>query len=186
MRNLTWTTSASADDLAHDQETDLGTIGSPGGAAWASVSPEGSGWNWAVYDRWLLEDGDILDCGHVATEDEAKAAVAAWVAEEEGRLCHAQERTARDNAGLLGTRHGARPCKGNHAAGDCTGWMIPVPKSYRITIEPLTGPAGHPTGRKACEAEGSCVSDALRSLAAGLAGMNEEARYALPEGFEPL
>lgn len=57
---------------------------------------------------------------------------------------------------------------------------------YRVTIEPLTGPAGHPTGRKACKAEGNCVSDALRVLASELNGMNEDARYALPEGFEPL
>lgn len=96
------------------------------------------------------------------------------------------DRTARDNEALAGTRHGARPCKGNHAGGDCTGWAIPEPRFYRITIEPLTGPAGHPTGRKACEAEGACVSDALRILAFDLEGMNEDARYALPEGFEPL
>jgi hypothetical protein len=96
------------------------------------------------------------------------------------------DRTAHDNASLAGTSHGARPCKGNHAGGSCTGWAIPGPRFYRITIEPLTGPAGVPTGRKACEAEGGCASDALRILAFDLDGMNEDARLQLPEGFGPL
>src|SRR5580765_6998766 len=90
-------------------------------------------------------------------------------------------RTAQDNAGLAGTSHGARPCKGNHEGRDCTGWVIPDPRFYRITIEPLTGPAGTPTGRKACEAEGGCVSDALRIL--GLRpGRHERGRPPAPAG----
>ncbi len=77
-KELAWTTSASADDHAHDQETDLSAIGSPGGAIWASVAPEGNGWNWTICDRWLWEDADILACGSAGTEELAKAAVTSW------------------------------------------------------------------------------------------------------------
>lgn len=86
--NLTWTTSASADDDNHDQETDLTAIGCPGGAVWASVAPDsrvlpGYGpWAWVIYNRW--NDVDDHDCelaaGPANSEDEAKAAVANWAA----------------------------------------------------------------------------------------------------------
>src|SRR5580692_7568675 len=36
---LRWYTSASADDENHDQEVNLDKAGNPGGAVWASVSP---------------------------------------------------------------------------------------------------------------------------------------------------
>lgn len=84
MTGLPWRTSASADEHAHDQEADLAALGSPGGAVWASVSPEGDGWHWGIYDRWLWEDidagGHVLACGNVASEDQAKEAASAWVA----------------------------------------------------------------------------------------------------------
>lgn len=85
---LTWTTSASADDENHDQETDLDAIGSPGGASWASVSPDsrpGAGpWAWVIYDRWndVDEHDSVLGGGPADSEDAAKAAVAAWVRRE--------------------------------------------------------------------------------------------------------
>lgn len=77
----------------------------------------------------------------------------------------------------------ARPEEGDdRAPRDSAG----PPRSYRITIEPLTGPAGQPTGRKECDAEGADVSSALRALSCDLAGMDESARLRLPEGFRPL
>lgn len=82
--SLTWTTSASADDQNHDQETDLDAIGSPNGASWASVSPESEGWAWVIYDRWLDVDeapDPVLASGKADGEGTAKAAVEAWVAE---------------------------------------------------------------------------------------------------------
>jgi hypothetical protein len=81
---LTWTTSASADDRNHDQEVALDTseLGSPGGAVWASVSPDKGGWAWVIYNRWTdVDDHDSeLAAGLAADEAGAKAAVAAWVA----------------------------------------------------------------------------------------------------------
>jgi hypothetical protein len=85
---LTWTTSASADEDNHDQETDLDSTGSPGGAAWATVAPEGGPdhkpWMWVIYDRWIdVDEHDSeLAAGETDHEDEAKAAVAAWVSLE--------------------------------------------------------------------------------------------------------
>jgi hypothetical protein len=80
---LAWTESASADEHNHDQETDLTAIGSPGGGVWASVSPSHEGqWWWVIYDRWNDVDeapDPTLAEGHVAGEDEAKAAVNDWV-----------------------------------------------------------------------------------------------------------
>jgi hypothetical protein len=94
--NLTWTLSASADEANHDQETDLTAIGSPGGASWASVAPDGRGghqpWGWTVYSRWNdVDEGDdaVLAEGGADGESGAKAAVAAWVADnnsEESRM----------------------------------------------------------------------------------------------------
>jgi hypothetical protein len=84
--NLDWYTSASADDQNHDQETDLDQIGSPGGASWASVCPDGEPgrkpWIWVIYDRWLDVDeapDPELARGEADNDDEAKAAVAGWV-----------------------------------------------------------------------------------------------------------
>lgn len=34
-------------------------------------------------------------------------------------------RTAEENAGLAGTRHGAAACRGSHGAGRCSRWKIP-------------------------------------------------------------
>lgn len=89
---LRWTTSASADAENHDQETDLDAIGSPGGASWASAAPDGrkghEPWTWEIWDRWLIEDGNLLANGEAASEDAAKAAVAIWVG-----LALDQERT---------------------------------------------------------------------------------------------
>jgi hypothetical protein len=89
MPDLNWYTSNSADDQNHDQETDLAKIGNPGGAEWASVSPDGrpghKPWNWEIYDRWIdvdEEPGHTLAYGKTDTEDLAKAAVAGWVALE--------------------------------------------------------------------------------------------------------
>jgi hypothetical protein len=82
---LTWITSASADEHNHDQETDLTVIGSPGGASWASVAPDGRAghkpWVWVIYSRWNdVDEGDdaVLAEGEADDEDEAKAAVATW------------------------------------------------------------------------------------------------------------
>src|SRR5580658_6330255 len=84
--NLTWTTSGSADAENHDQETDLDSIGSPGGASWASVAPDSlpqyGPWHWVIYDRWIDVDDEpdpTLAEGQADTEDEAKAAVTIWV-----------------------------------------------------------------------------------------------------------
>src|ERR1700722_11048797 len=68
---LTWYTSVSADDETHDQEADLDAIGSPGGASWASVSPNGrpgheDAWAWEIYSRWTDVDDNpqaTLACG---------------------------------------------------------------------------------------------------------------------------
>jgi hypothetical protein len=86
--NLTWTLSASADEANHDQETDLTAIGSPGGASWASVAPDGRDghqpWGWTVYNRWNdVDEGDdaVLAEGGADGESGAKAAVAVWVTE---------------------------------------------------------------------------------------------------------
>jgi hypothetical protein len=87
---LAWRTSDSADEENHDQETDLAAIGNPGGAEWASASPDGRPgipWTWGVYRRWLWEDIDadpernILAEGIAGDEDEAKMRVAEWVRE---------------------------------------------------------------------------------------------------------
>jgi hypothetical protein len=79
---LTWTTSASADDDNHDQETELDTIGNPGGAVWASVSPDPRyGWVWEIFGRWLDADDDpqaTIDVGTADDEAGAKAAVQSW------------------------------------------------------------------------------------------------------------
>jgi hypothetical protein len=81
--HLEWSTSDSADTENHDQEVDLDAIGSPGGASWASVSPSWENqWWWVIYDRWIDVDDEpdpTLAEGHLATEAEAKAAVATWV-----------------------------------------------------------------------------------------------------------
>ena len=83
---LTWYTSQSA-DTEHDQEVDLDAIGSPGGASWASVSPDSgrtrAPWVWVIYDRWTDVDEDpdpVLAEGGAGTEAEAKFAVGEWVA----------------------------------------------------------------------------------------------------------
>jgi hypothetical protein len=84
--NLNWRTSDSADDMNHDQEVDLDKAGNPGGASWASVSPDGAGWVWVVYDRWLDVDAEPdpeLARGGTDTEDQAKAAVAEWVRKQD-------------------------------------------------------------------------------------------------------
>ena len=84
---LNWTTSVSADNQNHDQETDLAAIGNPGGAEWASVAPQGNGrWSWAIYTRWLWEDIDADPASTLASDETdgegtAKAAVEALVAE---------------------------------------------------------------------------------------------------------
>lgn len=85
MNEITWQTSDSADSANHDQEADLAALGNPGGAEWASVAPEGAAWSWAVYSRWLWEDIDAdpaatLASGPAKTEQEAKTAVATWIA----------------------------------------------------------------------------------------------------------
>jgi hypothetical protein len=84
--DLTWTLSASADEANHDQETDLGPLGSPGGAVWATVAPDGRVgrklWGWVIYSRWNdVDEGDdaVLAEGEADEEDEAKVAVADWV-----------------------------------------------------------------------------------------------------------
>ncbi len=82
---LTWTTSDSADEANHDQETNLDAIGNPGGAVWASVSPvvlhDQQKWAWVIYNCWT--DVDEHECelaaGRVDTEGQAKAAVTEWV-----------------------------------------------------------------------------------------------------------
>lgn len=78
--DLAWTTSGCADDFNHDQEVDLGAIGSPGGAEWAYVCPNGGEWTWGVLDRWLWDDASYLANGLVPDEAQAKQAVQAWVA----------------------------------------------------------------------------------------------------------
>jgi hypothetical protein len=78
--SLTWTTSVSADAENHDQEVDLAPLGHPKGACWASVGPDGDGWVWSVYDRWLYEDATTLAAGVETTEEAAKAAVEEWLA----------------------------------------------------------------------------------------------------------
>ena len=90
-RILGWATSASADAESHDQETDLDAIGSPGGASWASVAPDGrpghKPWTWTVYRCWLDVDttpDSELAAGEADTEDEAKEAVTDWVASHQG------------------------------------------------------------------------------------------------------
>jgi hypothetical protein len=58
---------------------------------------------------------------------------------------------------------------------------------YKITIEPLTGPFGQPTGRtKVCESEGENISEALDELSVELHGFNEDETIYLPKGFHPL
>lgn len=79
---LTWYTSVSADEDNHDQEVDLDAIGSPGGASWASVSPNDPGWHWEIFDRWLDVDEDpdpTLAVGEAGDEAGAKVAVESWV-----------------------------------------------------------------------------------------------------------
>jgi hypothetical protein len=83
---LRWYTSVSADDENHDQEVNLDKAGNPGGAVWASVSPNsqpGYGpWVWVIYDRWLDVDEEpdpTLADGPAASEEAAKVAVAEWV-----------------------------------------------------------------------------------------------------------
>jgi hypothetical protein len=78
---LTWTTSASADYDNHDQETELDTIGNPGGAVWASVSPDRDDWVWEIFDRWLDVDDEpyaSIAIGRAGDEAGAKAAVQSW------------------------------------------------------------------------------------------------------------
>lgn len=94
---LTWELSASADGVNRNQWADLAAKGSPGGAIWASVSPEPGHWHWAVYASWLREDIDAspartLAQGTAPLEDEAKEAVARWVAaQEEGKAVMTEE-----------------------------------------------------------------------------------------------
>jgi hypothetical protein len=87
---IKWVTSASADEDNHDQEAEMAAIGSPGGAVWASVSPDRGNWAWAVYATWLWEDIDTnpdatLAEGTAATEQDAKDAVAEWAARQEAK-----------------------------------------------------------------------------------------------------
>jgi hypothetical protein len=107
MIELTWITSMSADDDNHDQETDLDAIGSPGSASWASVSPSEHGkWWWVVYDRWIInEDSEpdpTLAEGHADGEEQAKAAVAEWVAAHTPGAGRVLLRRLRDSLGISG------------------------------------------------------------------------------------
>jgi hypothetical protein len=83
---LTWYPANSADADHDDLEADLCPLGCPGGAVWAWVADEGSGWSWSVYARWLWEDIDADPDRHTLAEstagsqEQAKAAVAEWVA----------------------------------------------------------------------------------------------------------
>ena len=43
-------------------------------------------------------------------------------------------RTAADNAALSGTRHGAGPCAGDHAHGNCTGWREEPRAAYLAAV----------------------------------------------------
>ena len=83
---LNWYPANSADADHDDLETDLCPLGCPGGAVWAWVADNGSGWTWSIYDRWLWEDIDAdpdrrtLAEGTASGQEQAKAAVAGWVA----------------------------------------------------------------------------------------------------------
>ena len=84
--DLAWYRSQSADAEHDDQEVDLDAIGSPGGASWASVSPDSgrtrAPWVWVIYDRWIDVDSEpdpVLAEGGAGTEAEAKTAIATWV-----------------------------------------------------------------------------------------------------------
>jgi hypothetical protein len=113
--DLAWYTSESADDENHDQETDMSRAGSPGGASWASVSPNGrpgreNTWLWVIYNRWTdVDDYDSeLGRGEAGGEDEAKAAVAEWVraASARHRVVRISDGTRTMSAGcLLTARH---------------------------------------------------------------------------------
>src|SRR6516162_1126410 len=85
MTTLAWYPANSADADHDDLEADLCPLGCPGGAVWAWVADEGSGWSWSVYARWLWEDIDADPDRHTLAEstagsqEQAKAAVAEWV-----------------------------------------------------------------------------------------------------------
>jgi hypothetical protein len=85
MAILNWYPATSADLTHDDLETDLCETGQPGGAIWAWVADEDSGWSWTIYARWLWEDIDadpdknILAESKRSTQDEAVTAVEAWV-----------------------------------------------------------------------------------------------------------
>ena len=87
MTTLAWYPANSADADHDDLEADLCPLGCPGGAVWAWVADNGSGWSWSIYDRWLWEDIDADPDRHTLAEDtagsqeQAKAAVAGWVAQ---------------------------------------------------------------------------------------------------------
>jgi hypothetical protein len=83
-----WYPANSADDTHDDLEADLCPLGCPGRAVWAWVADEGGGtWSWSIYARWLWEDIDADPDRHtlaedqVTTQEQAKAAVATWVAQ---------------------------------------------------------------------------------------------------------
>lgn len=105
---LTWRTSASADEHNHDQETDLGPLGEPGGAVWATVSPDGRAghrlWIWVIYNRWNdVDEGpdSVLASGEADEEGEAKEAVAAWVAKQRLEVLRAALRAGSISYGEL-------------------------------------------------------------------------------------
>jgi hypothetical protein len=85
MTILNWYPAASADLTHDDLETDLCEAGEPGGAQWAWVADDGSGWSWVIYARWLWEDIDAdpdkhtLAEGKRGTQAEAVIAAEAWI-----------------------------------------------------------------------------------------------------------
>jgi hypothetical protein len=88
MSELAWYEACSADRDHQDVEVDLDAIGNPGDARWAHVADEGTGgpFRWYIYRHWHWDDIDndpdaLLAGGQVASMDEGKAAVAAWVTE---------------------------------------------------------------------------------------------------------
>jgi hypothetical protein len=84
---LAWYPANSADADHDDLEADLCPLGCPGGSVWAWVADNGSGWSWSIYARWLWEDIDADPDRHTLAEgtasgrEQAKAAVAEWVAQ---------------------------------------------------------------------------------------------------------
>lgn len=78
--NDIWTTSASADEFAHDQEIDLGD----GWHALAYPFANGVNWGWELWDQWLHTDeyGEtgLRENGIESSEDAAKSAALAAAA----------------------------------------------------------------------------------------------------------